>query len=324
MGHSHSHSDSHGHAGHSHESFAADPASRAAQRRALRISLVANGGFLVAEIVGGIAFRSLALLADAAHMMTDVVGLVVALIAQSLVTRPSTPRHTYGLQRAEVLGGQFNAITLLLASVWIVVEAIGRIGSPAQVQGVGMLVVASLGLLVNVGSAVLLSRSRGSSLNMHGAFVHMVADAAGSVGAIVAAIAVIVWQADWADPVFSIAIAVLVVWSASGLLRDTTRVLLEGTPSGLAPDEVEAALLDAPNVSSVHHTHLWSLASDVPAMSAHVVFDEELTLHDAQERGLELKAMLEDRFGIAHATLELECHPCAPDGEGAAAHGHAQ
>ena len=311
VGHSHSHDHSHARA-----AATSGPDARAAQQRALVISLVANGGFLVAEIVGGIAFRSLALLADAAHMLTDVVGLVVALIAQSLVGRPSTPRHTYGLQRAEVLGGQFNALALLLASVWIVVEAIGRIGTPSEVQGTGMLVVATLGLLVNVGSAVLLARVRGGSLNMHGAFVHMLADAAGSVAAIAAAVAVIGWNANWADPAFSIAIAVLVAWSASGLLRDTMRVLLEGTPTGLSPDEVEAAILAAPRVSSVHHTHLWSLASDVPAMSAHVVFDEELSLHEAQDRGLDLKAMLAERFGISHATLELECHPCAPVGDG--------
>ena len=309
MSGSHSHAGARAHA-HAHGSSTSGAVSRNAQRRALRVSLVANGGFLVAEVIGGLAFRSLALLADAAHMLTDVVGLVIALVAQSLLARPSTERHTYGLQRAEVLGGQFNAITLLLAAVWIVYEAIERIGSPTTVQGGGMLVVAALGLAVNVVSAVLLLRARGSSLNMQGAFVHMVVDAAGSVGAIAAAVAVIVWDANWADPAISIAIAVLVVWSAGGLLRDTTRVLLEGTPAGLVPGDVEAAFLSSPDVDGVHHLHLWSLASDVPALSAHVVFGGELTLHDAQQRGEQLKTMLEQRFGIGHATLELECHAC--------------
>lgn len=304
MGHSHSHS---------HGRTDGDPAGREAQRRALRIALVANGGFLVAEVVGGLAFNSLALLADAAHMATDVAGLVIALVAQSLLSRPSTTRHTYGMQRAEVLGGQFNAILLLVAAAWIVYEAIGRIGSPVDVQGGGMLVVATLGLVVNVVSALLLLRARGRSLNMHGAYVHMLMDAAGSVGAIAAAVAVLVWDAGWADPVFSIAIAVLVVWSALGLLRDTTRVLLEGAPDDVSADEVTAAILAEPAVADVHHTHLWSLASDVTALSAHVVLRDVDSLHDAQRRGDELKHMLEERFGISHATLELECHPCGGD-----------
>lgn len=307
MGHGHPHS--HGHS-HADLAGAADPTSREAQRRALRFALVANGGFLVAEVVGGIAFNSLALLADAAHMATDVAGLVIALVAQSLLTRPSTTRHTYGLQRAEVLGGQFNALLLLLAAGWIVYEAVGRIGTPVEIDGAGMLVVAVLGLAVNVVSAVLLLRARGRSLNMQGAYVHMVMDAAGSVGAIAAAVAVLAWDAAWADPVFSIAIALLVVWSAAGLLRDTTRVLLEGAPDDVSSEAVAAAILADPSVAGVHHTHLWSLASDVPALSAHVVLRDVDTLHDAQRAGDELKHMLADRFGIAHATLELECHSC--------------
>lgn len=311
MGHSHAHAPSHSHV-HSPPP-ATDPVGREAQRRALWIALVANGGFLVAEVVGGIAFNSLALLADAAHMATDVAGLVIALVAQSLISRPSTTRHTYGMQRAEVLGGQFNALLLLVAAAWIVYEAIGRIGTPLEVQGTGMLVVATLGLAVNVVSAVILLRARGRSVNMQGAYVHMVMDAAGSVGAIAAAVAVIVWGAEWADPVFSIAIALLVVWSALGLLRDTTRVLLEGAPDDVSADEVTAAMLAEPSVAGVHHTHLWSLASDVTALSAHVVLRDVDTLHEAQRHGDALKHMLDERFGIAHATLELECHPC--DGE---------
>lgn len=299
-GHDHTRADGHEHA------------SRATQRRALWISLVANAGFMVAEVVGGIAFHSLALLADAAHMLSDVAGLGMALIAQQLVDRPASARHTYGLQRGEVLGAQANGLTLLAVAGWIAFEAIRRIGAPADVVGGGMLVVAALGLAVNVGSAVMLARAGGRSLNMRGAFVHMAVDAAGSVGAIAAGVAVVVWGAGWVDPAVSILIAALVLWSAWGLLRDTTRVLLEGTPKGLDPPIVEAALADAEGVETVHHLHLWNLASDVPALSAHVVLRGEVTLHQAQESGERLKTMLADGFGIEHATLELECHPCDP------------
>jgi len=297
--------DGHPDAPHSH-------VSRSTQRRALWISLVANAGFMVVEVLGGIAFSSLALLADAAHMLSDVAALGIALVAQHLIERRATARHSYGLQRAEVLGAQANGIALLVVAAWIIYEAVGRIGDPADVAGTGLLVVATIGLAVNVVSAVLLARSQGQSLNMHGAFLHMLTDAAGSVAAMVAGIAVIGWGADWVDPVASILIALLVLWSAWGLLRDTAHVLLEGTPRGMDPASVEATLAADDEVEAVHHLHLWNLASDVPALSAHVVLRGEVTLHDAQASGDRLKAVLQDRFGISHATLELECHPCVP------------
>ena len=311
------------HGGHTHG------IGRGLQRRALWISLVANAGFMVAEVAGGLAFRSLALLADSAHMLSDVAGLAIALTAQRLIDRPATARHSFGLQRAEVLGAQANGLTLVAVAGWIVFEAVRRIGEPADVVGLGLLIVATLGLAVNVGSALLLARAQGHSLNMRGAFIHMVVDAAGSVAAIIAGIAVLAWGAAWVDPAMSIVIAALVLWSAWGLLRDTAQVLLEGTPRGMDAATVEAALAGDAEVETVHHLHLWNLASDVPALSAHVVLRGEVTLHDAQASGDRLKALLDRRFGIAHATLELECHPCdpAPDehsrsgiGEGRAHH----
>lgn len=297
------------HAGHSHGP------SRDMQRRALWIALVANGGFFVAEVIGGLAFHSLALLADAAHMFSDVVGLSIALLAQQLLSRPATAKHSYGFQRSEVLGAQFNGLTLLAVAGWIIYEGIHRIGQEVSVQGRGMLVVASLGLLVNLGSAVMLARARGRSVNMKGAFLHMAVDAAGSVAAIAAAIAVIGWNANWVDPAVSILVALLVIWSGWSLLRDTTRVLLEGAPGDIDLAAVEAALTADERVSAVHHTHLWSLASDVTAFSGHVVLDEGTSLHDAQAEGERIKAMLSERFNIEHATLELECHSCATESE---------
>ncbi len=173
-----------------------------------------------------------------------------------------------------------------------------------------MLIVATLGLLVNLGSAFLLARSRGRSVNMKGAYLHMAVDAAGSVAAIVAALAIIFFSANWVDPAISVAIALLVVWSAWSLLKDTTNVMLEGAPGDVSLPEVEAALIAADNVSAVHHTHLWSIASDVTAFSGHVVLEDANLLHDAQDQGNQLKTMLAERFRIDHATLELECHPC--------------
>jgi len=302
--------------GREHDHEHARGVTRGAQRRALWVSLAANAAFMVAEVLGGIAFHSLALLADAAHMLSDVAGLGIALVAQQLADRRATAKHSYGLQRAEVLGAQANGIALLVVAGWVIVEAVRRIGEPSDVQGGGLLIIATLGLAVNVGSAVLLARSAGRSLNMRGAFIHMAVDAAGSIAAIVAGVAVLAWDANWVDPVASIVIAVLVLWSALGLLRDAAQVLLEGTPRGMDPTEVEAVLTTDRDVEAVHHLHLWNLASDVPAMSAHIVLrGEEVSLHDAQATGDRLKEQLDRRFGITHATLELECHPCEPDPE---------
>jgi cobalt-zinc-cadmium efflux system protein len=280
--------------------------------RALRVALAANALLVVAEVTGGIAFGSLALLADAGHMLSDVVALTIALVAHRLTLAPASARLTYGFQRTEVLGALANGVTLVAIAIWVFFEAARRLGDVHDVSGGGVLVIASLGLAVNAGSAVLLSRAGGRSLNMRGAWLHMAADAAGSVAAIVAGLAVVVWDALWVDPAVSMVIALLVLWSSWGLLRSTAYVLLEGTPQGMDSVEIERALADDPSVSTVHHLHLWSLASDVPALSAHVVLAGEVSLHEAQLRGERLKAMLDERFGVAHVTLELECHECDP------------
>lgn len=305
----------HGAGGHHHGApVSSDPHLRARQRQVLWYVLAANAGFMVIEIVAGLAFRSLALLADATHMASDVLGLGVALVAQSLTGRPSSDSHSYGWQRAEVLGAQANACILLATTGWIAYEAMHRLGGGhVDIDGAGLLLVASAGLAVNLGSAVALARTQGGSLNMRGALVHMALDAAGSVAAMVAGLAVLVAHAGWIDPMVSVLIAALVLWSAWGLFRDTTRVLLEATPRGLDPDAVTTAIASTPGVTAVHHLHLWSLGSDVPALSVHVVVDAEPSLHEAQQQGDVVRRMLADRFGIAHATVELECHPCDTD-----------
>lgn len=288
---------------------------RATQRRALWGALVINAAYMVAEVVGGLVFNSVALLADAGHMLSDVAGLGIALIAHSLMVRPASVRHTYGLQRAEVLGALANALMLVAVVAYVSFEATRRLIEPEPVVGVGVLLVAVLGLAVNVGGALLVWRARGSSLNVRGAFIHMASDAAGSVAVIVAAVAVIAWDATWVDPLASLAIALLILWATWGLVRDALHVLMEGSPRGMDARAIERAIASHEHVGSVHHLHLWNLASDVPALSAHVVLVGEVSLHEAQQRGDSVKQMLRSCFGIEHATLELECHSC-DDGKG--------
>jgi cobalt-zinc-cadmium efflux system protein len=284
------------------------------QQRALRWALLANAAWLVVEVGAGLVLNSLALLADAAHMLSDVAGLAIALGAQQLLRRPSSARHTYGLQRAEVLGALANGLLLLVAVSWICYEALHRLVAPEVVPGGGLAAVAAIGLAINVGSAVVLLRARGRSLNMHGAFVHMTLDALGSVAALAAGIVILLFGIRVADPVASLIVAALVLFSTWGLLRDTVHVLLEGAPRDVDVFAVEQALAAAPGVEEVHHLHVWNLASDVPALSAHVVIEGDVMLHDAQVIGDRLRSLLEDRFGIEHATLELECHACEPQG----------
>lgn len=293
---------------------------QARQRRVLWIVLVANAVALVGEAVAGTVFGSLALLADAAHLLSDVGGLAIALVAHTLMTRPPSARHSFGLQRAEILGAQANGVLLVASAGWISYEGVRRLLDGATgVQGTGLLVAASAGLVVNVVSALALARVAGKSLNLRGALVHMAADAAGSVAAIAAGVAVVVADATWVDPAASLVIAVLVLWAAWGLLREAAHVILEGTPEGVDLGEVRDAISAAPGITGVHHLHVWSLASDLPALSAHVVIEGEVDLHEAQARGDELRSMLEDRFGVGHATLELECHDCesAEEADGA-------
>ncbi len=282
---------------------------RDGKKRALWIALGANTAFMGAEVVGGLAFNSVALLADAVHMLSDVGGLAVALGAQALMSRPASARHTYGFQRAEVMGALINAMTLVAAVVWIAIEVKRRFDDPEPVAATGVVIIAALGLAVNSWSAIVLSRSQGRSLNMRGAFLHMASDAAGSVAVLVAAAAMIVWEVRWADPAASLLIAVLILWATWQLLRATVHVLMEGVPQGMDTRQIEQALLERHSVSSVHHLHVWSVASDVTALSAHVVV-ARTTLHDAQVEAQKLKDLLRERFAIEHSTLELECHCC--------------
>lgn len=299
----------------SHNHSQHTPITRRTQTQALWLALTANSALLFLEVAGAILFGSLALFADAAHLLSDVFGLFIAVGAHKLMMRPASARHTYGLQRAEVLGALANGVTLTAIVAWIIYESIQRLLDPPSVDGLGLLIVAVIGLAINAGSALLLHRERGDSLNMHGAFVHMLSDALGSLATVVAGVAVVVWGADWADPAASLLITIAVVWVTWGLLREAVNVLLEGTPRGLDHGDVADALDAEPGVKSVHHLHIWNLASDVRALSAHIVFEGPLDLHAAQNRSDELKTMLNHRFNIEHATLELECHNCEAPGD---------
>ena len=281
--------------------------------RSLRIALALNATFLVVEVLGGLAFHSLALLADGVHMVSDVVALGIAAAAAALALRPPTDRHTYGFGRAEIDAATLNAVVLLLASTAIVVAAISRLGTPVQVHGGGVIAVAAVGLVVNVASALVLARDAASNLNVRAALWHMVGDALGSVAALVAGVAVVVWHANWVDPVASIVVTGLVVVGGWRVLRDAISVLLDAVPAHLDRGAVVETILAEPGVTAAHHLHLWTIGTGDVALSAHVVLDGERTLHDAQELAERVKHRLDHEYGITHSTIEVECHPCGAD-----------
>jgi cobalt-zinc-cadmium efflux system protein len=305
VSHTHGHSHAHGH-GHGHG--AGSP------RTALLFSITANGALLVVQVIVGLLIGSLALLADSLHNASDVVALVIALVGQGLAARPATSKRTYGLARAEIIAALINAAVLMALTGWVVVEAIGRFSDPQELEPGPLALIGVVGIVVNGGSAWYLARSGGSSLNLRAAYWHLVADALGSVGVLLAAIGVVLFDATWADPAASIVISVLIVVGVWRLLRDTVEVLLESTPPGIDPAAVAGDLAAQPGVEEVHHLHIWSLDSQTPALTAHLRIADGLDLHDAQQLADRSRALLHDRYGIDHVTLESECHDCpAPD-----------
>jgi len=276
---------------------------RTASRRALAVALVLTASYTVVEVVGGLFAGSLALLADAVHMLSDNVALALALVATWLATRPATPERTYGYKRAEVLAALANGVLLVALAIWIFVEAGMRLRDPGDVLGGWMLAIALLGIVVNVAAGLVLSRARSHSLNVEAAFRHVFADLLGSVGVAVAAVVILATGWVEADPLVSILIGVLVLVSTWSILRDSTAILLESAPRGIDADALGQRLASAPGVVEVHDLHVWTITSGFPALSAHVLVAPG---EDCHGRRRELERLLRDEFGIEHTTLQVD------------------
>lgn len=297
MAHSHAHRHDHG-------------ATRAANTKRLRWALALAASFMVAEVVGGLAANSLALLADAGHMLSDVAAIGLSLFALWMAARPSGAGKTFGYHRVEILAALVNGATLVALAVWVVVEAVGRLDEPPEVRGPLLLVVAIGGLVVNLIALLVLHGGRDESLNVRGAWLHVMADALGSVQAIAAGALIWAFGWYWVDPVASIVIAVLIVYSSWSLLQEAVSVLMESAPGHLDVDEVRDAILAVEGVGEVHDLHVWTITSGFVALSAHVVAQEGRNgdLLPA------LRGELHDRFGIEHVTIQVEPEPCGVPG----------
>lgn len=297
----HGHDDG-GHASHNHGA--------GASTKRLAIALSLTTVFLVAELVGAFAFDSLALLSDAAHMFTDSAALAIALAAVKIGQRPPDDKRTFGYRRFEILAAAFNAILLFAVAGYVLFEGITRFFDPRPVESVGMLIVATIGLVVNLISMRVLAGGKDDSLNVKGAYLEVWADMLGSLGVIAAAVAIYLMGYNWIDPVVAIAIGLWVLPRTWSLLRDTTHILLQGVPRGFDLNAIRAAMGEVAGVTGVHDLHLWSVAGDDASLTAHVAVADG---RDAEVTRRAVTEMLEAHFDIHHATIQTETEPCGDE-----------
>src|SRR4051794_7590073 len=292
--------EAHAHHPHEHHHHGVSPD---VDRRRLGAALALIVAFMVAEIVAGLLADSLALLSDAAHMLTDAASLALALLAAGLAARPPTGRFTFGLGRAEILSAQVNGAALLVLAGVIAIEAVQRFSSPPEVEGGVVLAVGVLGALVNVAAAWQLARAERRSLNVEGARAHVLTDLYASLGAALSGAVILLTGFDEADPIAALVVSVLMLRSGWSLLRASVTVLLEGSPEGVRTEDVGRALAGAPGIVEVHDLHVWEVTTGFPAIAAHVLVAPG---DDCHGRRRELEQLLADEFGIEHTTLQVD------------------
>ncbi|MER7155893.1 cation diffusion facilitator family transporter [Streptomyces lydicus] len=290
------HAHSHGH-GHSHG------VSPDADRRWLRAALLLLTAYMAVEVVIGVLAQSLALISDAAHMLTDAVSIVLALIAMRLAARPARGGYTYGLKRAEILSAQANGITLLLLSVWLAYEAVQRLISPPAVTGGLVLITALSGIVVNLICTWLLSRANRSSLNVEGAYQHILTDLFGFVATAISGLIVLTTGFTRADAIASLVVVALMLRAGTGLVRESGRIFMEAAPAGLDPDALGEQLVSQDEVVEVHDLHIWQITSGQPALSAHILVAPGGDCHKVRRN---LQGLLSGEYGITHATLQVD------------------
>ncbi|MCM3213464.1 cation diffusion facilitator family transporter [Niallia taxi] len=290
MGHNHSHS--HGHS---------------SNKKVLLLSFIIITSYMLIEAVGGFITNSLALLSDAGHMLSDSISLVIALLAFQLGEKAASFNNTYGFKRFEIIAAMINGVTLILISLYIIYEAIGRFANPPEVATTGMLIISIIGLLVNVIVAWIMLRGGNTehNLNMRGAFLHVISDMLGSVGAIIAAIVIMAFGWGWADPLASVIVAILILRSGYFVMKDALHILMEGTPQNVNVKEVIEIMEKAEGIQGIHDLHIWSITSELNALSCHAVVANDLTVAESEKILRHLEHELEHK-GITHMTIQLE------------------
>ncbi len=290
MGHNHSHDHGHTHS---------------ANKKALLISFILIATFMILEVVGGIITNSLALLSDAGHMLSDTVALGMSLLAFKLGEKKSDTEKTYGYKRFEILAAFLNGIALIAISFYILWESINRFIDPPDVASTGMLVIAAIGLIVNILVAwILMKGDTSENLNLRSAFLHVLGDLLGSIGAIIAALLIMFIGWNYADPIASAIVAILVLISGIRVTKDSFHVLMEGTPTNIDLQKVKKALVEIDGVHSIHDLHIWNITSDFPSFTCHLVVNEGVN----RDQMLKIAGQkLHDQFELTHTTIQIEC-----------------
>jgi cobalt-zinc-cadmium efflux system protein len=284
-----------------------DVTATGAHRKRLIVVLVITCAVLIAEVIGGLIAGSLALLADAGHMLTDSTGLILALIAASLATRAATARRTFGLQRAEVLAALGNAMLLVGVAVWVLIKAVDRLSAPVEIDAGLMLVVAVVGVLANLAGLLVLRPAQAKSLNMRGAYLEVLGDLIGSLAVVAAAVLILITGWTPFDAIASLLIVVVIIPRAWSLLREVVDVLLEATPHGVDLSEVREHIKQVRGVVDVHDLHAWTITSGVPVLSAHVIVDHACISEGRSGEVLDrLGECLGGHFDVSHCTFQLE------------------
>ena len=291
---------------HSHESHDHSHAPADVNSRRLWLTLALVVAYMGAEVVGGVVSGSLALIADAGHMLSDAAALGLTIFAMRYARRPATSRRTYGSYRAEIIAALVNGATLVAVAIYIFIEAFQRFRQPPEVEGGLMLVIASGGLLVNGAGLLILHGGRGENLNMRGAWLHVLTDALGSLQAIIAGGLIWAYGWRWVDPAASVLIGLLVIYSSWSLIRQSVAVLMESAPGHIDVDAVREALLELPDVSHVHDLHVWTITSGFVALSAHITSPEPAN-HQAVLKASQ--AILQKKFSIRHTTIQIDRDP---------------
>lgn len=309
MSFSHSHTDHSDHDHHEHDHGTGPGQAPSGGKKDLLIALSITLLMMVVEIIGGLVSNSLALLSDAGHMLTDNLALLLSFFALTFASMPATDRKTFGFYRLEILAAFVNGIVLVLISLYILYQAYFRIVHPQPVQGGLMLVVALIGLVANIAGALFLFKHSHTSLNIRGAYLHIVGDALSSVGVVIGGI--IIMKTGWylIDPILSILISLVIIYGAWSLVRESVNILLESAPSHIDIDAIAGEIAKIKGVREAYHIHLWTITSGVYALSAHVLIDDQM-VSGSREVSDEIQSLLADKFKVQHSTIQIECKKC--------------
>lgn len=304
----HSHTDNHEH-GHDHDSDHGLRHVPAGGKQDLLIALAITLLMMVAEVIGGLLSNSLALLSDAGHMLTDNLALLLSFFAMTFASMPATERQTFGFYRLEILAAFVNGIVLVLISLYIMYQAYLRMVHPQPVQGMLMLVVAIIGLIANIIGALFLFKHSHSSLNIRGAYLHIIGDALSSVAVVIGG--VIILYTGWylIDPILSIMISLVIIYGAWSLVKESVNILLESAPAHINIDTIAVEIAKIKGVREAYHIHLWTITSGVYALSAHVLIDDRL-VSSSRELNDRIRTLLSEKFKVIHSTIQLECEKC--------------